>query len=367
MPLPPQVSPSEWILNVTEPDDEGDASDHHHGLIDAPFDGTSFPHELVYDSPVMKTLVRRARHVAALDFPVLIQGESGTGKDVLARMIHHASARQNHPFICVNCGAIPENLVEAELFGHEKGAFTGAVLARNGYIAEADKGTLFLDEIGELPLSTQVKLLRVIQEREVIAVGSVHPRKVDFRILAATNRDLLQEVSRGRFRNDLFHRLAVAVFTIPPLRERQEDLAALIQVFVSMINRDMLVHTGYKKRKLTDNARTLLLHHGWPGNIRELYNTLLRAILWSENNVVKSKDIQEAMFGIHIVPPATILGREFGRDFKLTDLLTQVADHYFEKALRESGGNKSLATRLLGLPNATTFSNWKRKYPWKKT
>ncbi|HAT50556.1 MAG: sigma-54-dependent Fis family transcriptional regulator [Nitrospirae bacterium] len=323
---------------------------------------------MVFSSPAMKTLLKRAHHVATLDLPVLIQGESGTGKDGLARLIHHASPRRNQPFICVNCGAIPENLVEAELFGHEKGAFTGALLARKGYIAEADKGTLFLDEIGELPLATQVKLLRVLQEREVTAVGSVHPRQVDFRILAATNRDLWQEVGRGRFRNDLFHRLAVAVFTIPPLRERSEDLEELIQLFVEKINRDMIRHPGFdKKRKLSDTALTLLRHHTWPGNIRELYNTLLRAILWSEQNVVKVKDVQDAMFGIHLAPPATILGREFSRDFKLSELLTQVADHYFEKALSESGGNKSLATRLLGLPNATTFSNWKKKYPWKKS
>lgn len=326
------------------------------------------PKDFLYVSQAMKTLVRRAQHVAAFDLPVLLQGESGTGKDVLAHMIHQLSPRQNQPFVCVNCGAIPENLVEAELFGHEKGAFTGAVLARNGYIAEANHGTLFLDEIGELPLSAQVKFLRVIQEREVIAVGSVHPRKVNFRIVAATNRDLQAEVSGGRFRNDLFHRLAVAVFTIPPLRERQEDLNELISLFFDKINQEMAKHATFNKtKKLTDNARTLLCQHSWPGNIRELYNTLLRAILWSDDSVVKVKDIQDALFGVHLIPPTTILGREFSRDFKLTDLLTQVADHYIDKALRESGGNKALATRLLGLPNATTFSNWSKKYPWVKS
>ncbi|MBF0422321.1 MAG: sigma-54-dependent Fis family transcriptional regulator [Magnetococcales bacterium] len=335
---------------------------------DYPSDAEFSPRGLVFANHTMKTLVQRAQHVAMLDLPVLIQGESGTGKDVLARVIHQASRRHEQPFVCVNCGAIPENLVEAELFGHEKGAFTGATSARNGYIAEADQGTLFLDEIGELPLSTQVKLLRVIQEREVTAVGSVHARQVDFRIVAATNRDLLQEVAHGRFRNDLFHRLAVAMFTIPPLRERQEDLDELIRVFLARINRYMISHQGYeKKKKLSDNAFELLRRHRWPGNIRELYNTLLRAVLWSDGGVVKSKDIQEALFGVQIVPPSSILGREFDRNFKLTDLLTQVADYYFEKALRESGGNKSSATRLLGLPNATTFSNWKKKYPWRKT
>ncbi|HIJ82957.1 MAG: ATPase AAA [Magnetococcales bacterium] len=322
---------------------------------------------LVFGNNLMKTLVKRAQRVAAMDLPVLIQGESGTGKDVLAHIVHQASKRRDAPFVCVNCGAIPDNLVEAELFGHEKGAFTGATVARTGYIAEADQGTLFLDEIGELPLSTQVKLLRVLQEREVTAIGSVHPRKVNFRIVAATNRNLSQDISHGRFRNDLFHRLAVAVFTIPPLRERPEDLAELVQVFVAKINQYMMQNQGFdKKRKLTDKAHELLQVYHWPGNIRELYNTLLRAILWSENNIVKSKDIQEALFGIQVTSVSTILGREFGQSFRLTDVLSEVADHYFDKALRESGGNKSSATRLLGLPNATTFSNWRKKYPWKK-
>lgn len=350
------------------PPKESDSTEERESLDkDFPVDQEFSPQGLVFGNHRMKQLVARAQRVAPLDLPVLIQGESGTGKDVLARIVHQASNRRNAPFICVNCGAIPENLVEAELFGHEKGAFTGATMARTGYIAEANQGTLFLDEMGELPLATQVKLLRVLQEREVTAIGSVHPRKVDFRIVAATNRNLLQEIARGRFRNDLFHRLAVAVLTIPPLRERPEDLAELIQVFVAKINRTMMQHQGFdKKRKLSDKARDLLQGYHWPGNIRELYNTLLRAILWSENNVIKSKDIQEALFGIQVAPERTILNREFGHDFRLSDVLSEVADHYFDKALRESGGNKSSATRLLGLPNATTFSNWKKKYPWKK-
>ncbi|MBF0140274.1 MAG: sigma-54-dependent Fis family transcriptional regulator [Magnetococcales bacterium] len=347
---------------------ESDSNDEAESLDkEFPVDAEFSPQGLVFGNSHMKTLIARAQRVATLDLPVLIQGESGTGKDVLARIVHQASNRRKAPFICVNCGAIPDNLVEAELFGHEKGAFTGASMARSGYIAEADQGTLFLDEIGELPLSTQVKLLRVLQEREVTAIGSVHPRKVDFRIVAATNRNLLQEIGLGRFRNDLFHRLAVAVFTIPPLRERPEDLAELVQVFVNSINRTLMQHKGFdKKRKLTDKARELLHIYHWPGNIRELHNTLLRAFLWSENNVIKSKDIQEALFGVQVAPVSSILGREFGHGFRLADILSEVADHYFDKALRESGGNKSSATRLLGLPNATTFSNWRKKYPWKK-
>lgn len=322
---------------------------------------------LVFESSEMKTLLKRAKHVAILDWPVLIQGESGTGKDVLARLIHEASPRREQPFICVNCGAIPENLVEAELFGHEKGAFTGAVVTRKGYIAEADRGTLFLDEVGELPPSTQVKLLRVIQEHEVTAVGAVHPRKVDFRILAATNRDLLHEVYQSRFRNDLFHRLAVAVFNIPPLRKRLEDLDGLISLIMDDINHELSKHPGFnKKKRLSDGAMELIRLHSWPGNIRELRNTLFRAMLWCEDSVLKARDIEESLFPILQNPQTGILMRDFGPDFKLTDLLSQVADYYFNKSLHESGGNKSLATRLLGLPNATTFSNWSKKYPWKK-
>ncbi|MBF0624586.1 MAG: sigma-54-dependent Fis family transcriptional regulator [Magnetococcales bacterium] len=322
---------------------------------------------LVVHSEVMKRLVMRARHAANLDLPVLIQGESGTGKDVLARIIHQASPRRGGPFVCVNCGAIPENLVEAELFGHEKGAFTGAVTARQGYIAEAHQGTLFLDEVGELSPETQVKLLRVIQDGRVTAVGSVRSREVDFRVISATNRDLLHEVSAGRFRNDLFHRLAVAVFTLPPLRERQADLDRLITLFLEDINREMKQTPGFhKKRDISDNARKLLHQHSWPGNIRELRNTLLRAVLWSDGSVIKAKDVQDALFPVLEDASAGILGQNFGKDFRLTGVLSKVADHYFAKAMRESGGNKAQATRLLGLPNPTTFSNWIKKYPWKK-
>lgn len=323
--------------------------------------------EMVFLSNSMKTLIRRAKQVAFLDWPILLQGESGTGKDVLARLIHHESRRKNAPFVCVNCGAIPENLVEAELFGHEKGAFTGAVSARKGYVVEADTGTLFLDEVGELPLSAQVKLLRVIQEREVIALGSVKTQHVDFRIIAATNRDLLKEVASDRFRNDLFHRLAVAVFKIPPLRERIEDLEALIAAFVKNINRELEQHPSLGgKKKISDKANEFLLGYNWPGNIRELRNTLLRAMLWSEHHTVKLKDIEDAIFSSHEDNTEDVLGRSFGSDFRLVDILTKVADKYFEKAFVESAGNKAMATRLLGLPNPTTYSNWVKKYPWEK-
>ena len=182
--------------------------------------------DIIHRSRVMARLIQRARRVAVRNVPVLIEGESGTGKEMLARAIHRASPRRDRPFIAVNCGAIPAELVESELFGHEKGAFTGAEEPRKGYFEAADGGTLFLDEIGELPAPAQVKLLRVIQEGEVVRLGATKPLKVDVRIIAATNRTLTEEIAAGRFREDLFYRLAVAVLKIPPLRERTGDLGA---------------------------------------------------------------------------------------------------------------------------------------------
>ncbi|MBF0193389.1 MAG: sigma-54-dependent Fis family transcriptional regulator [Magnetococcales bacterium] len=324
--------------------------------------------DLIFQSEVMQKLLQQLRRVAVMELPILLQGESGTGKDVLARIIHQTSSRKNGPFICVNCGAIPENLVEAELFGHERGAFTGAITARKGYIAESHQGTLFLDEIGELPLSTQVKLLRVIQDSKVTAVGSVRSQTVDFRIISATNRNLLHEVYEGRFRNDLFHRLVVAMLLIPPLRERPDDLEKLVSCFLEGVGQ--IINTkkldSSKKREISDHALRLLHQHSWPGNIRELNNTLLRAMLLSDGTVIKAKDIQGALFPVIEDSSAEILGHTLNRDFRLTSILTKVADHYFNKAMRESGGNKAEATRLLGLNNPTTFNNWVKKYPWNK-
>ena len=212
----------------------------------------------------------------------MIEGESGTGKELLAKAIANEGVRKEKPFRVINCGAIPSELLESELFGHEKGSFSGAIKDRAGYFEEADKGTLFLDEIGELPLSAQVKLLRVLQECEVARVGSSRPRKVDVRIIAATNRDLAEEVRKGRFREDLFYRLAVVVLKIPSLRQREGDIGLLVDALLRRVNEECAEEPGYIQKKISAGARNLLLNHPWPGNVRELQNTLRRAAIWSE-------------------------------------------------------------------------------------
>lgn len=318
--------------------------------------------EILTRSPIMRRVLEKARRVAVRSVPVLVEGESGTGKELLARAIHRAGPRKNQPFVAVNCGAIPAELVESELFGHKKGAFTGAVSDRRGYFEVADKGTLFLDEVGELPSSAQVKLLRVVQEGEVTPIGSNRPRKVGVRILSASNRNLLEETVQGRFREDLFYRLAVAVLKLPPLRERSGDVGYLIDHFLDRINRESRGEPGYQSKKLSPAARNLLLSHHWPGNVRELYNTLQRAAIWSDSERIEADEVRESLFSPITSDVTAILNRSLSDGLNLPDLMAQVARHYLERALEEAGGNKSRATRLVGLPSYQTFTNWLKKY-----
>jgi transcriptional regulator with PAS, ATPase and Fis domain len=225
-------------------------------------------------SPAFAACLEKARKAAAADTTVLLCGESGTGKEVLARSIHTLSRRNDKPFIAVNCGAIPENLLESELFGHEKGAFTGAIASKPGKFALADEGTIFLDEIGEMPLLMQVKLLRVIQERTVEPVGSARTQKVDFRLIAATNRNLRDEIKAGRFREDLYYRLNIIPIDLPPLRDREGDILLLAQSFLAYFNGRYGCNFG-----LTQENERELLGHGWPGNVRELANAIERAVV----------------------------------------------------------------------------------------
>nr|WP_149536504.1 sigma-54 dependent transcriptional regulator [Siccirubricoccus phaeus] len=229
----------------------------------------------IHRDPVMGALLERARQLAVSNASLLITGESGTGKEVLARFLHAESRRARGPFVALNCAALPETLLESELFGHEKGAFSGAVAARKGKFEQADGGTLLLDEIGEMDPRLQAKLLRVIQEREVDRLGGSAPVKVDVRLLAATNRDLSAEVRAGRFREDLYFRLNVVTLRIPPLRERPGDILALADHFA----RRFAAANGLPRRGLSAEAEALLLAHPWPGNVRELENTLHRAVL----------------------------------------------------------------------------------------
>jgi DNA-binding NtrC family response regulator len=242
----------------------------------------------VHQDPAMAALLARAGQVAVSDASVLVTGESGTGKEVLARHIHAASRRARGPFVALNCAALPESLLESELFGHEKGAFSGAVAARKGKFEQAERGTLLLDEIGEMDPRLQAKLLRAIQEREIDRLGGTHPVKVDVRILAATNRDLLREVRAGRFREDLYFRLNVIRLHIPALRDRRGDILPLAQHFA----RRYADANGLPRRDFTPEARALLLAHPWPGNVRELENAVHRAVLLAGGEAIGADAVE---------------------------------------------------------------------------
>ena len=320
--------------------------------------------DIKYRSEVMQQVIIKARRVALHSIPVLIEGESGTGKELFARAIHAASPRKDKPFIAINCGAIPKELVETELFGHEKGAFTGATSSRPGHFEAAHTGTIFLDEIGELPKDIQVKLLRTLQENEVKRVGATKTISIDTRIIAATNRTLIEEIASGSFREDLFYRLAVAVLKLPPLRERTGDISLLTDRILEQINQGSSGIPGFKHKKLSPSARNLIINHQWPGNIRELQNTLTRAVVWSTNKEISESDIKEAILEVPDNNKArqNALNLPLGHDVNLPEIMKDVATHYLEKALEENHGNKSRTAKTLGLPSYQTLSNWLKKY-----
>jgi len=244
---------------------------------------------LVFVDPVSKALLEYTERIAPSEATVLIIGETGTGKELIARHIHSLSNRHEGPFVAVNCGAFSESLVESELFGHERGAFTGAVNARQGWFEAANGGTLFLDEIGDLPLSVQVKLLRVLQEREVVRIGARHTIPIDVRLIAATNIDLAASVRAGRFREDLYYRLNVAQLNLLPLRERPGDILPLVRHFMRRYGKRLSLATT----KLSYDAEQKLLNYPWPGNIRELENAIHHALLISQTGEIKAKDLQK--------------------------------------------------------------------------
>jgi transcriptional regulator with GAF, ATPase, and Fis domain len=325
--------------------------------------------DIIYRCQAMREAVERSRLVALHSIPVLKNGESGTGKELFARAIHASSPRKMGPFIEVNCGAIPENLFESEFFGHEKGAFTGAVAMKQGYIESADGGTLFLDEIGELPLYAQVKLLRVVQEQAVVRVGATEAIKVNVRIISATNRNLMIEVAEKRFREDLFHRLAIGIIQLPSLRERQGDLGLLIEYFIADINQEFekINETVWVKRKLSAGAKNQLLQYSWPGNIRELRNTITRLILWAQRETITVKDVAGAIFRQPNEVEKSLLTEQLAnltvdsQGFKLKQVLSEIAGQFIDKALAETNGNKSQAAKLLGFNNYQTLDNWQKK------
>lgn len=317
--------------------------------------------EIQGNSPAMREAIRRAQHVAPRNVTVLIDGESGTGKELFARAIHGSSQRSNGPFIAVNCGAIPPDLLEASLFGYKKGAFTGAINNKNGFFQAAEKGTLFLDELGELSASAQVKLLRALQERAVTPVGGTDAEPVDVRIIAATHKNLLQEVAEGRFRSDLFYRLAVALLHLPPLRQREGDIALLLEAALAKANAELGGHGKPMHKIFSDSAKKIMLSHPWPGNVRELYNTVMRAVLWSPGTVIDEESAQQAL----LAPQAGhthLLERPLGHGFSLESLLAEVAYHYIARAETESDGTLKDASDLLGFKNYQTYAGWKKRY-----
>jgi transcriptional regulator with PAS, ATPase and Fis domain len=317
---------------------------------------------LIHRSSQMKKAIALARRIAVRRVSVLLEGESGTGKELFARAIHQASPRRSKPFITVNCGAIPEQLIESELFGYVKGAFTGAGKTRAGHFEAADGGTLFLDEIGELPRGAQVKLLRVLQENEVIRLGSSTPKKIDVRVVAATNRNLLDEIHKGNFRDDLFYRIAAFIIPLPPLRERQGDVGLLVDHYLDQLNRESALELGVPHKTISPGARNLLLKHIWPGNIRELQNTLLRAVVCSSGNQITTDDMQGALIHAPSEYAENILNLSLGNGFDLREVISTVARHYLARAMQEAKGSKTTAARLVGLPSYQTLSNWLKTY-----
>lgn len=248
---------------------------------------TAIPQAMIGNCPAMQAVYTRIRKTAPADVTVLIQGESGTGKELVARAIHHQSQRARAPLICVNCAAIPETLIESELFGHEKGAFTGASAARTGLVEAADGGTLFLDEIGELPLDAQARLLRVLQEGEIRKIGSVETRHVNIRLIAATHRDLHALSKSGEFRLDLYYRLNVMQIDLPPLREREDDILELADVLLASACR----RHAREGLKLSRSARREIRDYPWPGNVRELENALERGVILAEGHLIHPDDL----------------------------------------------------------------------------
>jgi two-component system response regulator HydG len=294
-------------------------------------------------------LLKLAEHVAPTESTVLIQGESGTGKEVVARYIHNLSTRADGPFLSINCGALPENLLESELFGHVKGSFTGAVRDKQGLFAAARGGSFFLDEVGEMPPSLQVKLLRVLQEREAIPVGATEAIPVDVRIIAATNRDLEEEIRRGNFRSDLFYRLNVIALNLPPLRERRDDLLLLLEAFLQA----MAQEGGTEPKALSSDALDAVMVYEWPGNVRELENALEHAVVLSRGNLIEGAALPERITKRRKEP--LVAERSYRNP-----TLEVIERAYIMWVLQAEGGNKTRAAEVLGIDPSTLYRKLSR-------
>jgi transcriptional regulator with PAS, ATPase and Fis domain len=296
---------------------------------------------IVSRSPQWRAVLKLASQVAATEATTLLQGESGTGKEVVARFIHRTSPRRSGPFVAINCAALPETLLESELFGFERGAFTGAQHAKPGQIELASGGVLFLDEVTEMPPAAQAKILRVLQEREFVRLGGTRPVKTNVRVIAASNKDLYDAVDEGQFRADLFYRLNVFDIHIPPLRERLEDIPELVAGFLRRFN-----HTAGHVAAITPGALQALRQHHWPGNVRELRNVIERASIMCEDWTIRAGDLS-----LGPAPPARVDSTE----------LEAIERHTIERVMRETHGNKAQASRRLGISRMQLYGRL-RKY-----
>ena len=289
-------------------------------------------------------VLRLAEQVAPTESTVLIQGESGTGKEVIARYIHELSARTEGPFLSLNCGALPESLLESELFGHVKGSFTGAVRDKQGLFAAARGGTFFLDEIGEMSPATQVKLLRVLQEREAIPVGGTEAVPLDVRVVAATNRDLEEEIKRGRFRTDLFYRLNVIAIHLPPLRDRRDDIPIFVDAFLKRIAKEH----GEEPKQLAADALEVIMAYDWPGNVRELENALERAVVLVKGTQIPLSAVPDKVTERKAEPLVT-------EQVRTNPTLEVIEQAYITWVLQAEGGNKTRAAEVLGIDPSTLY------------
>jgi two-component system, NtrC family, nitrogen regulation response regulator NtrX len=305
-------------------------------------------HQIVGDSPQLKKVMDAIRRAAPTSATVLIVGESGVGKELVARAIHRNSLRSRERFVQVNCAAIPDDLIESELFGHEKGSFTGATEKQVGKFEQADKGTIFLDEVGDMSLKTQAKVLRVLQEGEVERLGSARTIKVDVRVIAATNKNLEEEIERGNFREDLYFRLAVIPISVPPLRARREDIPLLVRHFADLFARD----NNFRPKRVTPAAMDVLQRHRWKGNIRELRNTVERLIIMTPTDAIDLPDLPESI---------RVDGASRGSDNELIRAGTlrehkEVSERAFlVQKLRETGWNISKTAELIDTPRSNLY------------
>jgi len=311
---------------------------------------------LIGEHPLIHRITQLVQKVAATDVTVLIMGESGTGKELVARSIHTLSVRNERPFIPVNCGAIPAELLESEMFGHERGAFTGAIGQRAGMFQLANGGTIFLDEVGEMSGTLQVKLLRVLQDREVRPVGADRSFRVDVRVIAASNKELAAEVDAGNFREDLFYRLQVIPIVMPPLRERRSDIPLLIRHFLDKHNEK---RPG-RPATIAEDAMVHLWEYDWPGNVRELENLLERLVILSEDGRISLENLPPNIrsFISEKKIPRPTLGEE-GLDLNMA--VEEFENRLIEEALRRTKGNKQAAARLLGLKRTTLVAKLRRR------